>query len=115
LSTGSAEGQAFAHFPQSMHGSGFRRIFKPCRLVIKSRIPTADIDEIAQTKNPSKKYFNPRNGRSIQRGRLKFRPNTFFPARYRYSEKVPIEQSQLQNVFRNTSDIERNVSSKNAP
>ena len=46
---------------------------------MKSRMPIADMLEIAHTKNPSKRYFRPRSGRSSQRGKAKLRPKSLLP------------------------------------
>src|SRR3974390_2460900 len=80
---------------------------------MKSRMPISDMLEMAQTKNPSRRYFRLRSGKSSQRGRKKLRPKSFFPAPHRYSENVPAGQSQLQNALRNKNAMERNVSSRN--
>ncbi len=57
--------------------------------------------------------MNPRIGKSSQRGSGKFRPNTFFPARHKYSEIVPTGHSQLQNAFRSKNAIAKNAISRN--
>ena len=69
--------------------------------------------ETAQTKNPSNKYFSPRNGMSTQRAKRKFRPNNFLPSFPTYSENVPTGHSQLQNALRNRNAIATNVTSRN--
>src|SRR5215472_16961801 len=76
-------------------------------------IAAADIEEIAQTKNPRRRYFSPRRGISIQRHMRKLRPKSFWPSRPRYSETVPMGQSQLQKALRRRNEIARNVISRN--
>lgn len=71
------------------------------------------MEEIAQTKNASSKYFNPRKGMSSQRQIRKLRLNSFCPSSPRYSEMVPIGQSQLQNALRRRNEIARKVITRN--
>src|SRR5579883_270867 len=50
-------------------------------------------------------YFNERSGKSIHRGTVKFRLKSCRPSFHRYSETVPTGQIQLQNDFRNNSEL----------
>src|ERR1700757_36645 len=72
-----------------------------------------DMDDTAHTKNPSSRYFKPRNGISSQRGAGKFRPKIVRPVLHIYSDSVPTGQSQLQNAFRNRKAVARKVTSRN--
>src|SRR6516225_6641275 len=80
---------------------------------MKPAIASADMEEIAQTKNPSSKYFNPRRGISSQRQIRRLPLNSFCPSSPRYSEMVPIGQTQLQNALRRRNDIVRKVINRN--
>src|SRR5438270_14067625 len=80
---------------------------------MKAAMASADMVETAQTKNPSSRYFRPRNGISSQRGSRKLRRKSFRPACHKYSDSVHTGHSQLQNALRNRNAIERNVIMKN--
>src|SRR5581483_766866 len=78
----------------------------------KSAIASADIITTAEAKKLRSKYFNERNGRSIQRGMRKFRPNNRRPIFHRYSDRVPTGHIQLQKDFLNKKEIEANAKNK---
>ncbi len=80
---------------------------------MKSPIASADMTPITNTKNPSRKYFKPRSGRSAHRGRRGLRPRIFLPSFHRFSESVPTGQSQEQKAFFRNRLISRKAMNRN--